>query len=174
MAPKRTTRSTPVTPSPITTTTTIIEAQLQALIDQGVVAAMDEAEASKVRNGYDSNGSRPWPTQAVRECSYSEFLKCKPLDFKCTEGVVGLIVCLELKLTSNSKRGLEKVTESSRGTSHEGKTFLLSLLDVSSDSLGIGTISSVLKVLRCSSPIMRESLGSIDGKVDVITKTEET
>ncbi|GKE99557.1 hypothetical protein Tco_0022908 [Tanacetum coccineum] len=53
---------------------------------------------------------------------------------------------LELKLTSNSKRGLEKVTESSRETlmeeksSHEGKTFLLSLLDVSSDSLGIGTI----------------------------------
>ncbi|GJR59633.1 hypothetical protein Tco_1501795 [Tanacetum coccineum] len=58
MAPKRTTRSTPVTPSPITTTTTIIEAQLQALIDQGVVAAMDEAEASKLGNGYDSNGHR--------------------------------------------------------------------------------------------------------------------
>ncbi|GKG51977.1 hypothetical protein Tco_0544615, partial [Tanacetum coccineum] len=60
---------------------------------------------------------------------------------------------LELKLTSNSKRGLEKVTESSRGTlkedksSHKGKTFLLSLLDVSSDSLGIGRISLVLKVL---------------------------
>ncbi|GJR78057.1 putative reverse transcriptase domain-containing protein [Tanacetum coccineum] len=33
---------------------------------------------------------RPRPAQAVRECSYSEFLKCKPLDFKGTEGVVGL------------------------------------------------------------------------------------
>ncbi|GJW86070.1 putative reverse transcriptase domain-containing protein [Tanacetum coccineum] len=91
MAPKRTTRSTPVTPTPnATTTTTVTEAQLQALIDQGVAAAMAEAEASRVRNGYDSNGSRPRPTQAVRECSYSEFLKCKPLDFKGTEGVVGL------------------------------------------------------------------------------------
>ncbi|GJT00984.1 hypothetical protein Tco_0822153 [Tanacetum coccineum] len=39
MAPKRTTRSTPVTP-----TTTVTEAQLQALIDQGVAAAMAEAE----------------------------------------------------------------------------------------------------------------------------------
>ncbi|GJS65962.1 putative reverse transcriptase domain-containing protein [Tanacetum coccineum] len=66
------------------------EAQLQALIDQGVAAAMAEAEASRVRNGYDSNGSGPRPAQAVRECSYSEFLKCKPLDFKGTEGVVGL------------------------------------------------------------------------------------
>ncbi|GKE14983.1 putative reverse transcriptase domain-containing protein [Tanacetum coccineum] len=60
----------------------------------GVVAAMAEAEAEaeagRVRNGYDNNGSRPRPTQAVRDCSYSEFLKCKPLDFKGTEGVVGL------------------------------------------------------------------------------------
>ncbi|GJR29344.1 hypothetical protein Tco_1105576 [Tanacetum coccineum] len=52
MAPKRTTRSTPVTPAPTATTTTVTEAQLQALIDQGVAAAMAEAEASRVRNGY--------------------------------------------------------------------------------------------------------------------------
>ncbi|GJU60129.1 hypothetical protein Tco_1237895 [Tanacetum coccineum] len=49
MAPKRTTRSTPVTPTPnATTTTTVTEAQLQALIDQGVAAAMAEAEASSL------------------------------------------------------------------------------------------------------------------------------
>ncbi|GJT01593.1 putative reverse transcriptase domain-containing protein [Tanacetum coccineum] len=88
MAPKRTTRSTPVTPTPnATPTTTVTEAQLQALIDQGVAAAMAEAEASRVRNGYNSNGSGPRPAQTARECSYSEFLKCKPLDFKGTEGV---------------------------------------------------------------------------------------
>ncbi|GJY29828.1 putative reverse transcriptase domain-containing protein [Tanacetum coccineum] len=53
MAPKRTTRSTPVTPTPnATPTTTVTEAQLQALIDQGVAAAMAKAEASRVRNGY--------------------------------------------------------------------------------------------------------------------------
>ncbi|GKG01491.1 hypothetical protein Tco_0306196 [Tanacetum coccineum] len=72
------------------TTTTVTEAQLQALIDQGVAAAMAEAEASRVRNGYNSNSSRPRPAQTARECSYSEFLKCKPLDFKGTKGVVGL------------------------------------------------------------------------------------
>ncbi|GJT99611.1 putative reverse transcriptase domain-containing protein [Tanacetum coccineum] len=82
---------TPVTPAPnAPTATTVTEAQLQALINQGVAAAMAEAEASRVRNGYNSNGSGPRPAQTARECSYSEFLKCKPLDFKGTEGVVGL------------------------------------------------------------------------------------
>ncbi|GJY69390.1 putative reverse transcriptase domain-containing protein [Tanacetum coccineum] len=58
MAPKRTTRSTLVTPTPNeTTTTTVTEAQLQALIDRGVASAMAEAEAIRVRNGYDSNGT---------------------------------------------------------------------------------------------------------------------
>ncbi|GKG18585.1 hypothetical protein Tco_0372883 [Tanacetum coccineum] len=97
MAPKRATRSTrvppvtPVTPAPnAPTATTVTEAQLQALMNQGVTAAMAEAEASRVRNGYDSNGSVPRPAQAARACSYSEFLKCRPLDFNGTEGVVGL------------------------------------------------------------------------------------
>ncbi|GJV01266.1 hypothetical protein Tco_1334835 [Tanacetum coccineum] len=90
MTPKRATRSTAVTLAPTETTITVTEAQLQALIDQGVAAAMAEAEASRVRNGYNSNGSGPRPAQAVRECSYSEFLKCKPLDFKGTEGVIRL------------------------------------------------------------------------------------
>ncbi|GKF24924.1 reverse transcriptase domain-containing protein, partial [Tanacetum coccineum] len=70
------------------TTTTVTEVQLQALIDRGVAAAMAEAEEIRVRNA--SNGSRPRPSQAVHECSYSEFLKCKALDFKGTEGVIGL------------------------------------------------------------------------------------
>ncbi|GJT48976.1 putative reverse transcriptase domain-containing protein [Tanacetum coccineum] len=92
MAPKRTTRATrapPVTPTPNETTTTVTEAQLQALIDQGVAAAMAEAEASRVRNGYNSNGSGPRPAQTARECSYSEFLKCKPWTSKATKRVVG-------------------------------------------------------------------------------------
>nr|GEU30080.1 retrotransposon protein, putative, Ty3-gypsy subclass [Tanacetum cinerariifolium] len=93
MAPKRTTRSTqvpPVTPAPTATTTTITEAQLQALIDQGVAAALAEVEASRVRNGYGGNGSRPRLAQAFRECTYPDFLKCQPLNFKGTEGVIGL------------------------------------------------------------------------------------
>ncbi|GKA45200.1 putative reverse transcriptase domain-containing protein [Tanacetum coccineum] len=55
MAPKRATRSKPATPTPNETTTTVTEVQLQALIDQGVAAAMAEAEASRVlRESSDS------------------------------------------------------------------------------------------------------------------------
>nr|GFD00215.1 hypothetical protein [Tanacetum cinerariifolium] len=50
-----------------TTTTTVTEAQLQALIDQGVATAMAKAEARRVRNGYGSNGSGPRLAQAVRK-----------------------------------------------------------------------------------------------------------
>ncbi|GJV93138.1 hypothetical protein Tco_1540951 [Tanacetum coccineum] len=46
MAPKRATRSTRAPPTPNETTTTVTEAQLQALIDQGVAAAMAEAESA--------------------------------------------------------------------------------------------------------------------------------
>ncbi|GJY18318.1 putative reverse transcriptase domain-containing protein [Tanacetum coccineum] len=45
---------------------------------------------ARVRNGDDINSSGPRPAQTARECSYSEFSKCKPLDFKGTEGVIGL------------------------------------------------------------------------------------
>ncbi|GJZ95088.1 putative reverse transcriptase domain-containing protein [Tanacetum coccineum] len=63
MAPKWTIRSTSVTPTPnATTTTNVTEAQLQALIDQGVAAAMAEAEASRaLRESSDSlDGLRKW------------------------------------------------------------------------------------------------------------------
>ncbi|GKB94394.1 hypothetical protein Tco_0980531 [Tanacetum coccineum] len=55
MAPKRATRSTPVTITPAltaTTTTSVTNAQLQAMIDQGVIAALAARDAN--RNGDDS------------------------------------------------------------------------------------------------------------------------
>nr|GEY42415.1 reverse transcriptase domain-containing protein [Tanacetum cinerariifolium] len=81
MAPKRTTRSTqvpPVIPAPTATTTTVTEAQLQALIDRGVVAAMAEAEPSRVRNGYDSNGSGPRLAQAVQSDRVEKYISELP------------------------------------------------------------------------------------------------
>nr|GEY23133.1 hypothetical protein [Tanacetum cinerariifolium] len=55
MAPKRTTRSTPATTS--TTTTTVPDAQLKALIDQGVANALAASDADRSRNGEDSHVS---------------------------------------------------------------------------------------------------------------------
>nr|GEW27029.1 putative reverse transcriptase domain-containing protein [Tanacetum cinerariifolium] len=90
MAPKRTIRSTPVitTPAP-ETTTSVTNAQLQAMIDQGVSAALAARDAN--RNGDDSHTSGTGrPMQVTHECTYPDLLKCQPLNFKGTEGVVGL------------------------------------------------------------------------------------
>ncbi|GKE69897.1 hypothetical protein Tco_1527969, partial [Tanacetum coccineum] len=59
-----------------------------------VADALAEIETNKTsRNGDDSHdygtGSRR-TERAARECTYGDFLKCQPLNFKDTEGVVGL------------------------------------------------------------------------------------
>nr|GEV66075.1 putative reverse transcriptase domain-containing protein [Tanacetum cinerariifolium] len=86
------TTSTPVitTPAPETTTTTLVtNAQLQAMIDQGIKAALAKRDAN--RNGDDSHTlGTGRPVQVARECTYPDFLKCQPLNFKGNKGVVGL------------------------------------------------------------------------------------
>ncbi|GKD91240.1 hypothetical protein Tco_1366747 [Tanacetum coccineum] len=83
---KRTTRT--ITTAPMT------DAQIKALITQGVADALTEIEANRTsRNGDDSHDSRTSSRRterAARGCTYSEFLKCQPLKFKGTEGVVSL------------------------------------------------------------------------------------
>ncbi|GJV48304.1 putative reverse transcriptase domain-containing protein [Tanacetum coccineum] len=99
-APKRTTRSTPVTttPAPIaTTTTSVTNAQLQAIIDQGVIAALAARDAN--RNGDDNHTSGTGGRRTeriVRECTYQDFMKCKPLYFKGTEGVACALTWVDI------------------------------------------------------------------------------
>nr|GEX04528.1 reverse transcriptase domain-containing protein [Tanacetum cinerariifolium] len=91
MASKRTTRSSPATTT--TTTTPVIDAKLKALIDQGVVDALATHDADRSRNGEDSHDSRTGVRRQAplaRECTYPDFMKCKPLYFKGTEGFVDL------------------------------------------------------------------------------------
>ncbi|GJQ94025.1 retrovirus-related pol polyprotein from transposon TNT 1-94 [Tanacetum coccineum] len=90
MAPKRTTRARPALET-TTTTTSVTNAQLWAMIDQGVTAALAARDAT--RNGDDSHtsGTGVRRTERVaRECTYQDFLKCQPLYFTSTEGVVEL------------------------------------------------------------------------------------
>ncbi|GJS39554.1 reverse transcriptase domain-containing protein [Tanacetum coccineum] len=99
MAPKRkTTRLNPgATPTPVTdthTTTSVTNAQIQAMINEGVTAALAARDAT--RNGDDSHTSGTGakrPVQVARECTYPDFLKCQPLNFKGTEGVVKFATC---------------------------------------------------------------------------------
>ncbi|GKA32489.1 hypothetical protein Tco_0718856 [Tanacetum coccineum] len=94
MAPKQATRSTPVTTTPAptaTTNTSVTNAQLQAMIDQGVSAALAVRDAN--RNGDDSHTSGTGGKRTeriIRECTYQDFMKYKPLYFKGTEGVIEL------------------------------------------------------------------------------------
>ncbi|GJW78558.1 putative reverse transcriptase domain-containing protein [Tanacetum coccineum] len=96
MAPRgRPTRLNPgTTPPPVadpTTTTSVTGAQLQAMIDEGVTAVL--AARATTRNGDDSHTSGTGVRRnerTVRECTYQDFMKCQPLFFRGTEGVVDL------------------------------------------------------------------------------------
>nr|GFD14135.1 hypothetical protein [Tanacetum cinerariifolium] len=64
------------------------------MIDQGVTAALAARDALRSTNGDDSHNSGTGvrrTERAARECTYTDFLKCKPLPFKGTEGVASLL-----------------------------------------------------------------------------------
>ncbi|GJS08360.1 putative reverse transcriptase domain-containing protein [Tanacetum coccineum] len=63
-----------------------------------VAAVLAERDADRSRNGddiYDSGIGGRRQASTVRECTYTDLLKCKPMNFKGTEGVVGLTQWLE-------------------------------------------------------------------------------
>ncbi|GJT04379.1 reverse transcriptase domain-containing protein [Tanacetum coccineum] len=77
--------------APKKTTTPITDAAIKLLIAQGVADALAKYEANKSSgNGHDNHssgsgsGRTPYTT---RECTYSDFLKCQPINFKGTERV---------------------------------------------------------------------------------------
>ncbi|GKA54679.1 putative reverse transcriptase domain-containing protein [Tanacetum coccineum] len=91
MTPKRATRSNIAQET--TNTTSVTNAQLQAMINQGVTAALAARNANRNTNGDDSHisGADVRRTErTARECSYTDFLKCQLLNFKGTEGVADL------------------------------------------------------------------------------------
>nr|GEV09602.1 reverse transcriptase domain-containing protein [Tanacetum cinerariifolium] len=98
MAPKRTIRANPTTTTTTATTTTttttyVTNAQLEALIEQGFAKVLAARDADRNTNGDDNHvsGTCAKRTERVtRECTYPDFMKCKPLNFKGTEGVVKL------------------------------------------------------------------------------------
>ncbi|GJX98338.1 putative reverse transcriptase domain-containing protein [Tanacetum coccineum] len=91
--PLRKAPKTRTTPATTTTTTSVTDEKLKRLIAQGVADVLAEREATRSGNAEDSHDSgmgvrRQAPL--ARECTYPDFMKCKPLYFKGTEGVVEL------------------------------------------------------------------------------------
>ncbi|GKA48599.1 reverse transcriptase domain-containing protein [Tanacetum coccineum] len=95
MAPKRTTRA---NPADTTATTSVTNAQLRAMIDQGVTDSLAARDANRNTNGDNSHNSGTGVRRnerATRECTSPDFMKCQPLNFKGTEGVVELTQWVE-------------------------------------------------------------------------------
>ncbi|GKA79609.1 reverse transcriptase domain-containing protein, partial [Tanacetum coccineum] len=86
-------RKAPRTRTTLATTTTIsvTNAQLQAMIDQGVTAVLAARDANRNSDDSHTSGTGVRRTKRVaRECTYQDFIKCQPLYFKGTKGVVEL------------------------------------------------------------------------------------
>nr|GEU79741.1 putative reverse transcriptase domain-containing protein [Tanacetum cinerariifolium] len=93
--PPRKAPRTKTTPATATATAIMTDAAIRALISLGVADALAEHEIQRNNNlnGDKSQGSGSGITRPVcstRECTYTNFLKCQPMNFKGTEGVVGL------------------------------------------------------------------------------------
>ncbi|GKA68778.1 hypothetical protein Tco_0768695 [Tanacetum coccineum] len=96
-------------------------AAIKALIAQGVADALAGYEATRNSENGDDNhdsGSGRRTERAAHECTYSDFLKCQPLDFKGTEGVVGLdlgefekMESVIMRKLKNKRSGLENANK---------------------------------------------------------------
>ncbi|GKE76370.1 putative reverse transcriptase domain-containing protein [Tanacetum coccineum] len=103
MPPRKGTRTTPATTTATATATTpMTDVAIRALIAQGVADALAKQTIQRNTNlngdgsqGYGSGITRP--VRPTRECTYSDFLKCQPLNFKGTEGVVGNVMSTKPK-----------------------------------------------------------------------------
>ncbi|GJV52266.1 reverse transcriptase domain-containing protein [Tanacetum coccineum] len=65
---------------------------IQAMIDRAIQRNSTQTQDD---NSQNSGGRIRRPVQPARVCTYPDFMKCQPLNFKGTEGVVGLSQWLE-------------------------------------------------------------------------------
>ncbi|GJR05714.1 putative reverse transcriptase domain-containing protein [Tanacetum coccineum] len=88
MAP--TTRRGPNTPVDNTNPNNMTPESIQAMIDQALLRNSTNGDGS-----HSSHGDNQRNVQIARPCFYADFIKCQPLNFKGTEGVVGLTRWIE-------------------------------------------------------------------------------
>ncbi|GKE81668.1 hypothetical protein Tco_1551668, partial [Tanacetum coccineum] len=83
MAP--TTRRGPNTPVNNTNPNNMTPESIQTMIDQALLR-----NSTNEDRGHSSHEDNQRHVKTARPCYYSDFMKCQPLNFKGTEGVVGL------------------------------------------------------------------------------------
>ncbi|GJU95169.1 hypothetical protein Tco_1319925 [Tanacetum coccineum] len=82
MPPKRT----PTSAAPAMT-----QAAIKKLVADSVSAALGAQAATMANNDNTNRNTREREAPVARKCSYKEFTSCQPINFKGSEGVVGLI-----------------------------------------------------------------------------------
>ncbi|GKF79851.1 hypothetical protein Tco_0235419, partial [Tanacetum coccineum] len=71
------------------------QAAIRKLVADSVAVAL-KAQAATMENTDNINrNTQQGETPIARKCSYKEFMRCQPFNFKGTEGVVGLICWFE-------------------------------------------------------------------------------
>nr|GEX34059.1 hypothetical protein [Tanacetum cinerariifolium] len=84
----------------------VTDAQLKAPIDHGIADALEARDADRSQNSKDNHDSGSGVRRQAplaHECTYPDFMKCKPLYFKGTEGVVELTQCYGVDAAMNFK-----------------------------------------------------------------------
>ncbi|GJS56715.1 hypothetical protein Tco_0651499 [Tanacetum coccineum] len=86
MAPKR---------IPTSAAPTMSQAAIRKLVADSVAAALEAQSATTANTDNTTRNTGQRETHVTRKCSYKEFMRCQPFNFKGTEGVVGLICWFE-------------------------------------------------------------------------------
>ncbi|GKD74649.1 hypothetical protein Tco_1332931 [Tanacetum coccineum] len=76
----------------MSTSGAMTQAAMRKLVADSVTATL-EAQADNMAN--TDNTTRPREAPVARQCSYKEFMSCQPINFKGTEGAIGLICWFE-------------------------------------------------------------------------------
>ncbi|GJY08868.1 hypothetical protein Tco_0377053 [Tanacetum coccineum] len=71
------------------------QAAIRKLVADSVSAALEAQAATMVNADNTNRNTGPRETLIARKCSYKEFMRCQPFNFKGTKGVVGLICWFE-------------------------------------------------------------------------------
>ncbi|GKG34541.1 hypothetical protein Tco_0437237, partial [Tanacetum coccineum] len=81
------------------------QAAIKKLVADSVTIALETQAANMANN---DNTTRLREALVARKCSYKEFMSCQPINFKGTEGAVGLIRWFELTESVFSCRNCTK------------------------------------------------------------------
>ncbi|GKG39718.1 hypothetical protein Tco_0463863, partial [Tanacetum coccineum] len=71
------------------------QAAIRKLVANSVTTALEAQAATMASTDNPIRNTRPREAPVARQCSYKEFMRCQPINFKGTKGAIGLIYWFE-------------------------------------------------------------------------------